>query len=396
MSIINRREFLAGSSALAGLSFMSLAGCSKKTDSIRVGFMLPYTGTYAKLGMAIENGFRLALGELGDKPFGKTIDFYTVDDESNPAKATDNANKIMTRDNVDVVIGTVHSGVAMGMIKVAKDTGSLVIVPNAGANAATGVMCAPNVFRTSFSNWQPTHPLGKIMVEQGLKKSIFVTWKYGAGEEASASFREGFEAAGGEVIKELFVPFPNVEFQAILTEIASLRPDAVACFFAGGGAVKFVKDYAAAGLKKSIPLFGSGFLTEGVLDAQGDAAEGVTTTLHYADQLQNAKNKAFREAYRLAYSEEADVYAVQGYDAGLLLIKALQETSGDLSQKVKAIQAMEGAEIDSPRGAWKMSKSHNPIQNFYTMKVRNGVNEVVGTAWENLEDPAVGCDLKEL
>jgi branched-chain amino acid transport system substrate-binding protein len=137
-------------------------------------------------------------------------------------------------------------------------------------------------------------------------------------------------------------------------------------------------------------------LTEGVLDAQGDAAEGVTTTLHYADQLQNAKNKAFREAYRLAYSEEADVYAVQGYDAGLLLIKALQETSGDLSQKVKAIQAMEGAEIDSPRGAWKMSKSHNPIQNFYTMKVRNGVNEVVGTAWENLEDPAVGCDLKEL
>ena len=142
MSIINRREFLAGSSALAGLSFMSLAGCSKKTDSIRVGFMLPYTGTYAKLGMAIENGFRLALGELGDKPFGKTIDFYTVDDESNPAKATDNANKIMTRDNVDVVIGTVHSGVAMGMIKVAKDTGSLVIVPNAGANAATGAMCS--------------------------------------------------------------------------------------------------------------------------------------------------------------------------------------------------------------------------------------------------------------
>ena len=393
MSISNRRQFLAGTSALAGLSFLSLAGCGKTTDSIRVGFMLPYTGTYAKLGMAIENGFKLALRELGDNPFGKSIEFFTVDDESNPSKATDNANKIMTRDNVDVVIGTVHSGVAMGMIKVAQETGSLVIIPNAGANAATGTMCAPNVFRTSFSNWQPPHPLGRIMVEDGHKKSVFITWKYGAGEEALASFREGFEAAGGEVIKELFVPFPNVEFQAILTEVAALKPDAVACFFAGGGAVKFVKDYAAAGLKSSIPLYGSGFLTEGVLDAQGDAAEGITTTLHYADGLQNPKNLAFREAYRLAYSEEADVYAVQGYDAGLLLIKALQETSGDLSKKVQAINAMEGAKIDSPRGPWTMSRAHNPIQNFYTVKVNNGVNSVVGTAWEGLEDPAVGCDL---
>jgi branched-chain amino acid transport system substrate-binding protein len=393
MSISDRRRFLAGTSALAGMSFLSLAGCNKNTDSIRVGFMLPYTGTYAKLGMAIENGFKLALSELGDNPFGKPIEFFTVDDESNPSKATDNANKIMTRDNVDVVIGTVHSGVAMGMIKVAQETGSLVIIPNAGANAATGSMCAPNVFRTSFSNWQPTHPLGRIMINDGHKKSVFITWKYGAGEEALASFREGFEAAGGEVIKELFVPFPNVEFQAILTEVAALKPDAVACFFAGGGAVKFVKDYAAAGLKASIPLYGSGFLTEGVLDAQGDAAEGITTTLHYADGLQNPKNLAFRKAYRAAYGEEADVYAVQGYDAGLLLIKALQQTSGDLSKKVEAINAMEGAEIDSPRGPWIMSKAHNPIQNFYTVKVNKGVNSVIGTAWEGLEDPAVGCDL---
>ena len=393
MSEINRRNFITGTGALAGMSILSLSGCSKQSDTIKIGFMLPYSGTYAKLGSAIENGFRLAMGELGDSPFGKKLEFFTVDDESNPAKATDNANKIMTRDNVDVVIGTVHSGVAMGMIKVAKETGSLVIIPNAGANAATGAMCAPNVFRTSFSNWQPTHPLGKVMVEDGHKKAVFVTWKYGAGEEALSSFREGFEAAGGEVIKELFVPFPNVEFQAILTEIAALKPDAVACFFAGGGAVKFVKDYHVAGLKSSTPLYGSGFLTEGVLHAQGEAAEGIKTTLHYSDGLVNSKNQEFRMAYSNAFGDEADVYAVQGYDAGLLLRKALEATNGDLTQRSVAIAAMEGAEIDSPRGSWRMSRAHNPIQNFYTLKVEGGENKVVGTAWEGLEDPASGCSL---
>jgi len=389
---LTRRDFLAGAGALAGVSLLPLAGCAK-SDKLRVGFMLPYTGTYAQLGTAIENGFRLALAGQGGQLGGREVEYFKVDDESNPAKATDNANKIMTRDKVDVVVGTVHSGVAMGLIKVARETGTLVLIPNAGANAATGELCAPNVFRTSFSNWQPTHPLGKVMVENGHKKAVFITWKYAAGEQALASFAEGYRAAGGSVVKELFVPFPNVEFQALLTEIAALKPDAVACFFAGGGAVKFVKDYAAAGLKETIPLYGSGFLTEGVLAAQGDAAEGVLTTLHYADSLDNPQNKAFRSAYREAYGAEADVYAVQGFDTGLLLIQALEKSGGDITDRDAVIAAMEGAVIDSPRGQWKMSKAHNPIQDFYLRRVENGDNKVVGVAWPALEDPARGCSL---
>ena len=388
----SRREFLAGMSALAAVSLMPLAGCAK-SDKIRVGLMLPYTGTYAQLGVAIENGFRLALADDGGRLGGREVEYFKVDDESNPAKATDNANKIIARDKVDVLVGTVHSGVAMGMIKVAREAGTLVLIPNAGANAATGELCSPNVFRTSFSNWQPTHPLGKVMVKNGHKKSVFITWKYGAGQQAAASFAEGYAAAGGTVVKELFVPFPNVEFQALLTEIAALKPDAVACFFAGGGAVKFVKDYAAAGLKDKIPLYGSGFLTEGVLAAQGDATEGVMTTLHYADTLDNPQNKAFRAGYLDAYSAEADVYAVQGFDTGLLLKQALEPTKGDIGNRSAVIGAMEGAVIDSPRGKWKMSRAHNPIQDFYLRRVENGENKVVGVAWKALEDPARGCSM---
>lgn len=389
----SRRDFLASVSVLAGVSLFPLGGCARSGKKIRVGFMLPYTGTYAQLGVAIENGFRLALASQGGKLGGSEVEYFTVDDESDPAKATDNANKIMTRDNVDVVVGTVHSGVAMGMVKVARETGTLVLIPNAGANAATGAMCAPNVFRTSFSNWQPIHALGKVMVDNGHKKAVFITWKYGAGEESLASFAEGYTAAGGTIVKEMFVPFPNVEFQALLTEIAALKPDAVACFFAGGGAVKFVKDYAAAGLKDSIPLYGSGFLTEGVTHAQGEAAEGIMTTLHYADSLDTPQNREFRAAYKSAYNAEADVYAVQGYDTGLLLMQALEKTHGDISDRKAVIAAMEGAVIDSPRGQWKMSKAHNPIQDFYLRRVENGDNKVVGVAWQALEDPAAGCSM---
>jgi len=193
------------------------------------------------------------------------------------------------------------------------------------------------------------------------------------------------------VVKELFVPFPNVEFQALLTEIAALRPDAVACFFAGGGAVKFVKDYAAAGLKDKIPLYGSGFLTEGVLAAQGDAAEGLLTTLHYAESLDNPRNKAFRASYLKSNKTHADVYAVQGYDTGLLLMQALHKARGDVGNTSTVIAAMEAAVIDSPRGQWRMSKAHNPIQDIYLRRAEKGDNKVIGVAWKALEDPARGC-----
>jgi branched-chain amino acid transport system substrate-binding protein len=263
-----RRLVLSRSAALVGAASAGLLLpeiVRAQSGKVRVGFMLPYTGTFAQLGVAIENGVRMAINEKGGKLGGREIEWFKVDDESEPSKGVENATRLVQRDKVDVLIGTVHSGVQMGIQKVVRDSGTLCLIPNAGVHAATRALCAPNVFRTSFTNSQPTLALGKAMVDKGHKKAVWITWKYAAGDEAFEGFRDSYTKAGGTIVKELGLPFPNVEFQALLTEIASLKPDAVACFFAGGGAAKFIRDYAAAGLKGKIPLYGSGFLTEGVL-----------------------------------------------------------------------------------------------------------------------------------
>ncbi|MFM9880088.1 MAG: ABC transporter substrate-binding protein [Burkholderiaceae bacterium] len=391
-----RRLVLSRSAALLGAasSGLFLPGLARaQAGKIRVGLMLPYTGTFAQLGVAIENGFRLALAEQGGKLGGREVEFFKVDDESNPAKGIENANTLVQRDKVDVLVGTVHSGVQMGIQKVARDTGVLSLIPNAGVHAATRSLCAPNVFRTSFTNSQPTRALGKVMVDKGHKKAVWITWKYAAGDEAFEGFKESYTAAGGTIVKELGLPFPNVEFQALLTEIAAIKPDAVACFFAGGGAAKFIRDYAAAGLKDKIPLYGSGFLTEGVLAAAGPAADGILTTMHYSDSLDTARNKNFRLAYAKEFKLQPDVYAVQGYDTGLLLVQGANAVKGDLANKKALYAAMEGATIDSPRGKWKMSPQHNPVQDIYLRKVEGGENKVIGIAAKALADSGVGCKL---
>ncbi len=385
---------LAAAIATAVALMLSVSPTLAQSQSkIKIGLMLPYTGTYAALGTAITNGFKLAVEENGSKLGGREIEYFTVDDESDPAKAPENANKLIKRDQVDVLVGTVHSGVALAMAKVARDNNTLLIIPNAGADDITGPLCASNIFRTSFSNWQPGFAMGKVAAEQKKKTAVTLTWKYAAGDESVGGFKEGFEQGGGKVVKELTLPFPQVEFQPYLTEIAALKPDVVYVFFAGGGAVKFVKDYAAAGLGKTIPLVGAGFLTDGTLEAQGDNAQGLLTTLHYADGLTNAKDKAFRAAYAKAYKVDPDVYAVQGYDAAQLLNAGLTAVKGDIGKRNELVAAMAAAKVDSPRGPLTLSKAHNPVQDIYLRKVEGKENKVVSVAVKGLADPARGCKL---
>ena len=389
-----RRRLLAGGGLLLGASAVGLPRLARaQGQKIRVGFMLPYTGTFAQIGNAIEAGFRMAITEQGGKLAGREVEFIKLDDESEPSKGVENAQKLVQRDKVDVIVGTVHSGVQMGIQKVARETGVLCLIPNAGVHAATRALCAPNVFRTSFSNSQPTLALGKPMMDKGLKKAVWISWKYAAGEEAFEGFKDSYTKAGGTILKDLWLPFPNVEFQALLTEIASLKPDAVACMFAGAGAGKFITDYARAGLKGKIPLWGSGFLTEGVLDAAGPAADGIMTTMHYSDSLDTPRNKQFRTEYAKMFKSQPDVYSVQGYDAGQLLAIGAKAVNGDLNAKPALYKAMESAVIDSPRGKWTMSKAHNPVQDFYLREVAKGENKVLGVAAKALSDSGAGCKL---
>jgi branched-chain amino acid transport system substrate-binding protein len=388
--VLTRSATLVGA-ASTGLLLPEIARA--QSGKVRVGLMLPYTGTFAQLGVAIENGVRMAIDEKGGKLGGRDIEWFKVDDEADPSKGIENASKLVQRDKVDVLIGTVHSGVQMGIQKVVRDSGTLCLIPNAGVHAATRALCAPNVFRTSFSNSQPTRALGQAMMAKGHKKAVWITWKYAAGEEAFEGFKESYTAAGGSIVKELGLPFPQVEFQALLTEIASLKPDAVACFFAGAGAAKFIKDYAAAGLKGKIPLYGSGFLTEGVLDAAGPAADGIITTMHYGDSLNTPRDNQFRLEYAKKFRLQPDVYAVQGYDTGLLLTQGMTAAKGDLNNKAVLYKAMETATIDSPRGKWTMSKSHNPVQDIYLRVVENKENKVLGVAAKALADSGAGCKM---
>jgi branched-chain amino acid transport system substrate-binding protein len=388
---LTRRLFGAG---LAAVAAGSLARPAIAQDApLKVGLMLPFSGTYASLGDSIAGAFEMLLTEKGGKLGGRAVQVIRLDDESDPSKAVQNVSRLLSRDKADVLVGTVHSGVVMALVQASRERGVPLIIPNAGNVAATRDLCAPSIFRTSFSNWQPAYGLGRALAAQGIKRAAWVSWDYAAGNESGDGFRDGLKSGGAELVKTLLLPFPETNFQPLLAQVPGLDVQAVGAFFAGGGAVQFVRDYAAAGFKDRIPLAGSGFLTEGTLGAQGAAAEGIKTALHYGDGIDNPRNLAFRAAFRDKMKREADVYAVQGYDAGQVLAIGLEATKGDVEADKALFTAMGQAKIDSPRGAFTLSASHNPVQNIYLREAKGGQNTVIGIAAPALADPATGCKM---
>lgn len=386
-----RRALLKSSAALAGAAAIPTGWAIAQARPVKVGLMLPYSGTFAKLGENITHAVELVIAEKGGKLGGRSVELIRLDDESKPESAPQNAERLVKRDNVDVLIGTVHSGVQMGIHKVVRESGTLTIVPNAGNNAVTRELCAKNVFRTSFSNWQSAYGMGLALGKKGVKKAAFVTWDYAAGQEMAAAFKEGIEKSGGQVVQTLTLKFPETNFQPLLAQLPGLGVEAVGAFFAGGGAIQFVKEYAAAAIK--MPLCGPGFLTEGTLAAQGAAAEGIETALHYADGIDNPKNTAFLKAFKDKAQRDADVYAVQGYDAAQLLAVGLEAVKGNVEDEPGLYKAMRAARIESPRGVITFSAAQNVVQNIYLRKVEGGQNKVIGIAAEALADPGTGCKI---
>ena len=235
------------------------------------------------------------------------------------------------------------------------------------------------------------------MVAKGHKKAVWITWKYAAGDEAFEGFKESYTKAGGTIVKELGLPFPQVEFQALLTEIAALKPDAVACFFAGGGAAKFIKRLRGRRPQGQDPAVWLGLPDRG---RAGRRRPG-RRRHHHHHALQRLAGHAAQQAVppgirQDEFRMQPDVYAVQGYDTGLLLAQGAKPPSRATLNGQQA-GAVQGARIGHHRQPARQvdheqvaqpGAGHLPARAWKTKRTR-----CIGIAAKALSDSGAGCKM---
>jgi branched-chain amino acid transport system substrate-binding protein len=338
--------------------------------TVRVGLVIPQAGVYTPLGVDMQNGWNLWLDQHDGKMGDYTVETVTADEGEGPDTGVPAIQRLLTEGDVDALVGIVNSATALGVAEQVTEAETPLLIANAGAGPITKDAGSPYVWRTSFTNAQIAAAMGEHLAEEGVGPVYVMAPDYAAGQEVVAGFIEAFEAGGGTVAGQALTPFGKTQdFQPFLSGAQASGAKAVFVFYAGGEAVSFVKQYADFGLKDTLPLYGSGFLTEGgVLAAQGEAAVGVQTALHYSTEIDNESNKEFVEAYREAYDALPTVYAVQAYDAANVLARALKESTDLTGKAITDALGRLGTIDDSPRGPWSFN-GQTPEQTIYLREV---------------------------
>lgn len=373
-------------SALA-LAFVVNAGAATGDSSpsapLKVGFLVTLSGPEAPSGQSMENGFKLYLADHGDELGGRKVDLIVANDGGHPASGLAAAQKLILQEHVDVIVGVTISPVALAIRDLVTRSKIPLIISNAGAIAITGKQKSPYVWRVSFANCQPNYAMGSYVKSQIGSGSVYVIGRDdAAGHEQTQGFVDAFTAAGGKIVGSAYPPFGTTQnYQPYLSRIQQSGAKATYAFFAGSEAVAFVKQYQQFGLKSTIPLYASGYLTSDghIINSEGAAAVGIQTALNYSPRLDNPQNKTFVASYEKAYHIVPDLYAEQSWDAGTFIDKGLQASGGAVGEKLVTAFGKIGS-FNGPRGEVTMDPDHNAVQTWYLLegaKTDNGYENVV-------------------
>ena len=400
---MSRRAFLISTSAAA------LAACAPATSTggnaastaaataaatagktLKVGQLLPFTKVYAELGNSMKRSTDLYLKAKGNKLANRPVSVIYEDEANDPQVGLAKTQKFIDQDQVDVMLGVVATPIAYAIRNVVDGAKLVYIATNAGGNALTRATTdckpackSPYIFRSSFSSWQVSYPIGEYMAtKKGVKEVFTFVADYGFGTESAADFTAGFTKNGGKITGSLKAPLGSADFVPFVTQLKAQPTKDIYSFFSGADAVKYIQAWTALGLPAAgYKMNGAGFLTEqDVLAVVKDQANGAITSLFWAVELDNPENKSFKDAYQKEYNLLPDVFAVQAWDGMRALDEALQKTNGDSSDKPKLIAALEAVKFNSPRGAFEFDKdTHNVIQDMYIREVKTVNGQAVNT-----------------
>lgn len=370
--------FLSACSSGA-ISSSSSNESSNNGETIKIGALLPTTGVYASLGQNLLNGMELYFEENNWEIAGKKIEVIHEDSEADPQVSLRKLRKLMDQDNIDILTGPISTAVAYALRDEVDKKKLPYLVSHAGGNDLVRSKRSDYIWRSSFSSWQIGHSMGEWAYENVGKKIYLTAADYAFGHEVAEAFKEAYTKAGGEIVDEVYPPLGNNDFSSYLAKMNRDDIDGIYAFYAGSDAVRFVQQYEEYGLKGKIPLIGSGWLNaEDTRPQQKLASEGIKSTLFWDYNLDTPENKAFVEAYEKKFDQRPSIESLEGYDAAMIIGKAIESLNGDVSDSEKLVEAISNVELTSPRGPIKFDKeTHNIIQNIYIMEtvVENGATE---------------------
>ncbi|HUH88884.1 MAG TPA: ABC transporter substrate-binding protein [Pusillimonas sp.] len=379
-----KQRFQLGAVA-AALSFASVGHAA----DLKIGMILPMSGPFSAYGQQILNGAKLYLEKHGDTIGDRKVQLIVKDDTGvAPEISRRAAQELIVQDKVDILAGFGLTPSAFAVAPLATQAKVPAIVMNAATSSITTK--SPYIVRVSMALPQTTAPIATWAAKNGIKRAYTVVADFGPGHDAEKQFIKTFTEAGGEIVGEVRTPVQNPDFSPFLQRVKDSKADAVFLFVpAGEQGVAFLKGYKDRGLAEAgIKLIATGDLTdEDVLDAMGEPAVGVISSMHYAEAHDTQLNQDYVRSYYKAYPQKRPNFmSVAGYDGMHLIYDVLARTNGDAGGDV-FIEAVKGTQWESPRGPVQIDpETRDIIQNVYIREVKNVDGKLQNVEFDKIAD----------
>lgn len=364
---------------------LGLSGiCSRAPAAPReakIGFALSLTGAAAAYGETQKNGAQLAIEEINARAGQTGIKIVPIfeDDASQPQQGVNVFNRLLFADKVVAIIGPTLSNTAQVTDRIAQKAG----VPVLGiSNTAQGITDIGNyIFRDSLTEMQVIpNTVSVVEKKLGIKK---VALMYGNDDAFTKSgydvFKKALLDAHIKIVTEQTFAKGDRDFSAQLTEIRSLKPDALVVSALVEEASGIVAQARQLGIPASVPIIGgNGFNSPSLMKNAGKAAENVIVGAAWNESSSNPLNRAFVRAYSAKFGSPPDQFAAQAYAAVYIMLDALERAGATDNPKALRAPLAGVKDLDTVLGKFSFTPGRDARCKPVVEIVKNGRFTVFG------------------
>jgi branched-chain amino acid transport system substrate-binding protein len=371
---INRRKFLgtatAGTIATAGPWFIPDLYAA---DEIKVAGIHDASGGLDIYCLPMINCLILAVEDINAKGglLGRKINLSNFDTQSNIQLYTQYATEAATKDRVAVVMGGITSASREAMRPVLDRFKTLYFYNT----LYEGGVCDRNIFIVGTTPAQTLEKMIPYVMKKWGKKMYTLAADYIYGQTTAKWVKKYCVENGGEVLSTDFFPLDANSFGPTIAKIQAAKPDFIMSVLVGGAHISFYRQWAAAGMKKQIPM---GSTTFGIGNEQAvltpEEGDGIISTYGYFPSIQTPNNLEFIKRYETRFGKNApgnvEMSAMTYHGLNLW---AEGVTKAGTTDRMKVIEALEtGISFDGPAGRTTIDHAtHHCIIDAYIADCQN-------------------------
>jgi len=352
------------------------------TEPVKVGVITDQSGPLAIYGAHVTRAFPLgmeyATGSAGTDSFqldNCTIEVLYRDDASDAESAATAARELIEVDGVDIIVGSVSSGVTAAIQELAIQNNVIHIAAPAAANDLTGKTFNPNSFRVSRNNYQDAVNICEYLTRD-YSTFVQIAPDYSFGYGGAQAFRDACTFFGGSFpVDDIFAPADTTDFTPYMEQVAAADAEAFLVTWAGGGFVPLAQAAKDLGVTENKAM-AAGFVDNIVMPVFFSASIGQTSGILYHYTLPNNPINDWLVKREAQDGAIPDLFDADAMNAAIMIVEALKATGGDASADALR-SAMEGMVFQGPKGTIEIrAEDHVALQDMYIVRL------------DNVDDPA--------